>query len=87
MASITKLIEVKSITKTHMMVNTNSSEKPELMNCQNPNSTNNSIELNLRLDYILTERSTPPTTTQTLPVVVVNCPAHYYEVARLGTGY
>jgi hypothetical protein len=23
-------------------------------NCQNPNSTNNSIELNLRLDYILT---------------------------------
>jgi hypothetical protein len=29
-------------------------------NCQNPNSTNNSNELNLRLDYILTERSTPP---------------------------
>jgi hypothetical protein len=26
-------------------------------NCQNPNSTNNSIELNLRLDYILTARS------------------------------
>ena len=31
-ASITKLIEVKSMTKTHMMVNTNSSEKPEVMN-------------------------------------------------------
>ena len=30
-------------------------------NCQNPNSTNNSIELNLRLDYILTERSTTQT--------------------------
>ena len=30
--------------------------------CQNPNSTNNSIELNLRLDYILTASSTPPTT-------------------------
>jgi hypothetical protein len=26
--------------------------------CQNPKSTNNSIELNLRLDYILTQRST-----------------------------
>jgi hypothetical protein len=33
-------------------------------NCQNPNSTNNSIDLNLRLDYILTPWST--TTTQTL---------------------
>ena len=32
--------------------------------CQNPNSTNSSIELNLRFDYILTARSThqPPTT-------------------------
>jgi hypothetical protein len=29
--------------------------------CQNTNSTNNSIVLNLRLDYILTERSTHPT--------------------------
>jgi hypothetical protein len=31
---------------------------------KNPNSTNNSIELNLMLDYILTPRfTTPPTTT------------------------
>ena len=30
-ASITKLIEVKTITKTHMMVSTNSSEKPEVI--------------------------------------------------------
>ena len=34
--------------------------------CQNPNSTNSSVQQSLRLDYILTERSTPPTpTTQT----------------------
>jgi hypothetical protein len=45
--------------------------------CQNPNSTNNSIEVNLRLDYILTERSTPPTTNHKLSVVVVvNCPSY-----------
>ena len=51
--------------------------------CQNPNSTNNSIELNLRLDYILTERSTHHPTHQPthhpthhkLSVVVVNCPS------------
>ena len=35
----------------------------EGLNCQNPNSTNNSIELNLRLNYILTARSTTTTTT------------------------
>ena len=45
-------------------------------NCWNPNSTNNSIELNLRLDYILTARSTtthhhPPPPPHKLSVVVV----------------
>ena len=45
----------------------------DLYYCQNPYSTNNSIELNLRLDYILTERST--TTHHKLSVVVVNCPS------------
>jgi hypothetical protein len=37
--------------------------------CLNPNSTNSSVQQNLRLDYILTERSThhpPPTTTNYL---------------------
>jgi hypothetical protein len=34
--------------------------------CQNPNSTKNSIELNLRLDYILSARSTTHPTTQTI---------------------
>ena len=35
-------------------------------NCQNPNSTNSSIQQSLRLDYILTPWSTPPTTTNSL---------------------
>jgi hypothetical protein len=52
-------------------------------NCQNPNSTNNSIEQNLRLDYILTQLSTPPHHHHhKLSVVVVNCPTVYYD-ARL----
>ena len=38
-----------------------------LVYCQNPNSTKSSIQQSLRLDYIITERSTPPTT-QTLHV-------------------
>ena len=42
--------------------------------CQNPNSTNNSIDLNLRLDYILTERSTHHPTTNSL-LFFVNCPS------------
>ena len=33
----------------------------KLIYCQNPNSTISSIQLSLRLDYILTQRSTPPT--------------------------
>ena len=34
-----------------------------IINCLNPNSTNSSVQQNLRLDYILTPSSTPPTTT------------------------
>ena len=47
-------------------------------NCQNPNSTNNSIELNLRLDYILTQLSTPPhppTTTTNSLLLLLTAPA------------
>ena len=43
--------------------------------CLNPNSTNNSIELNLRLDYILTQLSTHHPPPHKLSVVVVNCPS------------
>ena len=46
--------------------------------CQNPNSTNNSIELNLRLDYILTERSTthpPHHHTNSLLLLLLTAPA------------
>ena len=42
--------------------------------CQNPNSTISSIQLSLRLDYILTQRSTHPPHHK-LSVVVVNCPS------------
>ena len=42
-----------------------------MQNCLNPNSTNISIELNLRLDYILTDRSTHPTTTTTNSLVLL----------------
>ena len=43
--------------------------------CLNPNSTNSSVQQNLRLDYILTQLSTPPTHHHKLSVVVVNCPS------------
>jgi hypothetical protein len=43
--------------------------------CQNPNSTNNSIELNLRLDYILTESSPCPPTTNSRLLLLFSAPA------------
>jgi hypothetical protein len=39
-------------------LNTFLGKHQEMFNCQNPNSTNDSIELSLRLDYIFTQRST-----------------------------
>ena len=69
---------------TFMMSNTRALDRCNIMllncYCQNPNSSNNSIELNLRLDYILTARSTTQPPHPTPPhklsvVVVVSCPA------------
>ena len=44
-------------------------------NCQNPNSTNSSIQQSLRIDYIITCRSTHPPSRTLRIVVVVNCTA------------
>jgi hypothetical protein len=48
--------------------------QPIKANCQNPKLTNNSIELNLRLDYILTERSTTHHPTNSL-LLLLTAPA------------
>jgi hypothetical protein len=56
---------------------------PGWLYCLNPNSANSSVQQNLRLDYILTQLSTPPTTTTTNSLLLLLLTAPASQALRL----